>query len=376
MPVPPASLHRAFAERNAGFYVGVPDSLLKEFLAYVTSHTPEARHVIAANEGSAVALAAGHYLASAHPAVVYMQNSGLGNAVNPLVSLADPRVYGIPMILLIGWRGEPGRRDEPQHVVQGAATPGLLDVLGIPYAVLGAELSAPDDLVDRAVDRARTRRGPYALLVRTGAFEPYAWRYPDEPGIHLTREEALGALVGTIDAGHPIVATTGKTSRELFEHRAALGQSHDGDFLMVGSMGHASQVALGIALEKPDRLVYCFDGDGAALMHLGAIAQIGRRAPANFRHVVLNNAAHDSVGGQPTASPRADFVAIARACGYAEAVRVDSYGDIIRVATDLKRLAGPALLEITVKRGARPDLGRPTRTPAETRDAFMRGLER
>ena len=303
-----------------------------------------------------------------------MQNSGLGNAVNPLVSLADPSVYGIPMLLLIGWRGEPGQQDEPQHVAQGAATPGLLNVLGIPHAVLGDEGATPEAGVARAVDLARERSGPSALLVRKGTFEPYPWQYVDEPGLRLTREQAVHALSQVIEPRQPVVATTGKTSRELFEQRVAQGQPHDADFLLVGSMGHASQVALGIALERPDRLVYCLDGDGAALMHMGSLALIGERAPANFRHVVLNNAAHDSVGGQPTASPSADFTAIARACGYRAAVRVESYEEIIRVATDLKRIDGPTFLEIAVKRGARRDLGRPTKAPAETRDAFVQLL--
>jgi phosphonopyruvate decarboxylase len=375
-PIPAESLYDVLAGRGVAFYTGVPDSLLKDFLAYVTRHTPETHHVIAANEGSAVALAAGHYLASGAPALVYMQNSGLGNAVNPLVSLADPAVYGIPMLLLIGWRGEPGRADEPQHLVQGGATPGLLDALGVPYAVLGEDGEGPslDAVVSRAVDVARERGGPYALLVRKGAFEPYPWQYADEPGLQLTREDAVRALVEVIEPGQPVVATTGQTSRELFEHRVARGQTHDADFLMVGSMGHASQVALAIALATPDRLVYCLDGDGAVLMHLGSLAVIGHRAPRNLRHIVLNNTAHDSVGGQPTASPRADFAAIAIACGYRSATRVGSHDEVVRVATEQKRLEGPTLLEIAVKRGARRDLGRPTRAPAETRQAFMRLL--
>lgn len=373
--IAPATLLSVLQRNGIGFYAGVPDSLLKEFLGYLADHAA-GRHVIAANEGAAVALAVGHYLATGRPALVYMQNSGLGNAINPLVSLADQAVYSIPMLLLIGWRGEPGTKDEPQHQAQGQITPELLQLLKIPHVVLDADVADVEAMVAQACDTARRNGNPSAILVRKGAFESYE-SCNSVPAEHpLTREGAIRVVLGALGPDGVLVSTTGKTSREVFECREALGMGHDGDFLTIGSMGHASQIALGIALRRPDRQVYCLDGDGSVLMHMGSLAVIGSEAPPNYKHILLNNGAHDSVGGQPTAGFRIDFCAIARACGYPTVLYAREPEEVGRAMERLNNAEGPAFLEIRVNKGARKNLGRPTIAPAETKMRFMQSLSK
>ncbi len=373
--VSPAHLRGFLEKQGVGFYAGVPDSLLKEFLAHLADHAT-GRHVIAANEGAAVGLAAGYYLATGRLALVYMQNSGLGNAVNPLVSLADPQVYEIPMILLIGWRGEPRVKDEPQHRRQGQVTPEMLRILGIPFVVLDSRASDTEELVAQACSAAFDRSGPSAILVRKGTFESYSPQNGRTSAYALNREKALELVLAEVSYQAVIVSTTGKISREVFEYRERLGQTHDSDFLIVGSMGHASQIALGVALAKPDRQVFCVDGDGAVLMHMGSLAIIGSEAPRNLLHIVFNNGAHDSVGGQPTVGFRVDFCAIARACGYRTVLCAQAPGEISCAVERLRSADGPAFLEIRVNKGARKDLGRPTIAPSQTKVRFMQFLSK
>jgi phosphonopyruvate decarboxylase len=364
------TFYDALAGRGLRFYAGVPDSLLKDFCAYVTAHAADDAHVITANEGSAVALAAGHYLATGMPGVVYLQNSGLGNTVNPLTSLADAAVYGIPMLLVVGWRGQPGAVDEPQHVKMGSVTRPVLDAIGIAHDVLPDDLDQALAVLDRGLAMARQERRPYALLVPKGTFSAFALP-PGDAILPLTREAAIARIVAALPAGAPVVSTTGKASRELFELRAARGEAHDTDFLTVGCMGHASQIALGVAMAGPERDVFCIDGDGAAIMHLGGLATIGSLRVANYKHILINNAAHDSVGGQPTAGFDIDLVGIARACGYPVALRADDAATVDTAMAELTAARGPALLEIRVRPGARSDLGRPTQTPAALKARFM-----
>lgn len=356
------------------FFAGVPDSLLKEFCAYTTQHAGPDLDVIAANEGAAVALATGHYLATGRLGMVYMQNSGLGNAINPLTSLVDPEIYGVPMLLLIGWRGEPGRSDEPQHVKQGRVTLPTLEALGIRHEIHPETLEAAASAVARAVAHAQDTSSPYALVVRAGTFGPYEPERESADGFEMRREQAVIGVVDNLTDDDVLVSTTGKTSRELFEHRAAGGSGHARDFLTVGSMGHASQIALGIALARPERQIFCLDGDGALIMHMGALATIGTRAPANFKHIVINNGAHDSVGGQATAGYDIDVPAIAIACRYREARRIERGGELAPAVRWLRDVPGPALLEIMTRKGARGDLGRPTVAPGENKRAFMENL--
>lgn len=367
-------IYDALRDVGVSFFAGVPDSLLKDFCFYLTDHADDSSHVITANEGSAVALAAGYHLATGNLGLVYMQNSGQGNAVNPLVSLADPDVYGIPMLLLIGWRGEPGRHDEPQHVKQGKLTLRLLSCLGIEHGVLPGTPEEAVAAVRKAVERARHESAPYALVVRQATFARYELRNSPANAYSLSREDAIKMLVDHLPESAAVVATTGKASRELFEYRAQMGDEPGRDFLTVGSMGHASQIALGVAFAQPGRPVYCLDGDGAAIMHLGSWATIGSRGPANFKHVLLNNGAHESVGGQPTAGLDIDFTAIARACGYRGAARATNRDELDAELDRFIRTEGPFLLEIRTKLGARADLGRPTTTPAGNKEAFMRRL--
>lgn len=367
----PKKFFETLAEAGIGFFAGVPDSLLKDFCAFVTDHAPRERHVITVNEGSAVALAMGHYLATGEAGLVYMQNSGLGNAVNPLTSLASPDVYGIPMLFVIGWRGEPGVKDEPQHVQMGRVTQAVLEAVDVPYAVLPHDDVEAAAHVVEAKRRMTERSGPFALLVQKGTFEPYALQKNDARSFEMTREHAIARFVETVDAGSVIVSTTGMPSRELFEVREQRGEAHASDFLTVGGMGHASQIALGIALARPERRVYCLDGDGAVLMHMGGLATIADLAPRNYRHVVLNNGAHDSVGGQPTVALKADLAQAARAAGYGYARSVETDAELTVALRELASTEGPALLEVRVQKGNRKDLGRPTMTPADLKRAVM-----
>ena len=363
------------------FFVGVPDSLLKNFCAVLSDRLDSRHNIIAANEGGAVGLAAGHYLATGRPACVYMQNSGEGNAVNPLASLMDGDVYGLPVLLVIGWRGEPGVKDEPQHVKQGKITLSLLDCLGIPYSVLSGDEAVASAQIADALSVINAG-GVYALVVRKGTFSAPETVSAAEPSAaadvpELSRESAIQTVAAALGPQDIVVSTTGMISRELFEYRASAGMGHGHDFLTVGSMGHASQIALGIALERPDRRVCCFDGDGAVLMHMGSMAIVGQSGASNYVHIVFNNGAHDSVGGQPTVGLAVDLCAVARAVGYRSATRVSTAAGLssalaaLLPASGAGSSAGPAFLEIVVRKGNRPDLGRPTTTPVQNRDAFM-----
>lgn len=367
--ISPSDFFAALVESKVSLFAGVPDSLLKDFCAYVTDNAPRERHVITANEGGAVALAVGHFLATGELGLVYMQNSGLGNTVNPLTSLADPAVYGIPMLLMVGWRGMPGEKDEPQHVQMGRVTLETLAAIGVPSTVLPEDLEGAKRALAAALEDAKARRGPHALVIKKSIFDAYKLKAKDSASYELTREGAIEKIVAALPKDIAIVSTTGMPSRELFEIRERRGEPHATDFLTVGGMGHASQIALGVALAKPGRKVLCLDGDGAVLMHLGGLSTIGQLAPKNYVHIVLNNGAHDSVGGQPTVAFDVDLGAIAKACGYKTATRVDDEAALVAALPGLLAGDGPALLEVRVKKGARKDLGRPTQSTHDlTRD--------
>lgn len=361
----------SLAAKGIDFFAGVPDSLLKNVCAFISDTLDDRHNIIAANEGAAVGLAAGHYLATGHIPCVYMQNSGEGNAINPLASLTDKEVYGIPVLLVIGWRGEPGVHDEPQHVKQGKITLPLLDAMGIRHEILSQDETEFRSQLDGAVRHMSETGEAFAFIVRKNTFEPYTLQRHEVNEYPLSREEAIQKVAASLSAKDVIVSTTGMISRELFEYRTAQGQGYERDFLTVGSMGHASQIALGIALEKTDRRVWCFDGDGAALMHLGSVAIIADKAPENFVHVIFNNGAHDSVGGQPTVGLKVNLAGIAKAAGYKDAVSVTTAEDLGSALKTLKTMRGPVLLEVRVHRGNRKDLGRPTTTPIQNRDALM-----
>lgn len=357
------------------FFAGVPDSLLKNLCAYITDNIARVNNIIAANEGNAVGLAAGYHLATGKTGCVYMQNSGEGNAVNPLLSLLDADVYKIPLLLIIGWRGEPGVHDEPQHVKQGKVTLSLLETMGIPYSVLDENW---EKQTDEALKAIKETNGVYALIVRKGTFEDYKLQNQINQDWYLAREEAIKIVVDKLLEDDIIVSTTGMISRELFEYRETKGQGHAHDFLTVGSMGHASQIALGIALQKPNRRVIVFDGDGALLMHMGGLAIIGDYNPKNLVHIVFNNGAHDSVGGQPTVGQKINIETIAKAVGYQDVVSVDSQEALLFAMNHVNNdiIDGVSLININVRKGNRKDLGRPTTTPLQNKEAFMQNLEK
>jgi len=361
---------------NADFYTGVPDSQLKALCNFLMDRygVDPAHHIIAANEGNAAALAAGYHLATGKTPVVYLQNSGLGNIVNPVASLLNEKVYGIPCLFIVGWRGEPGVHDEPQHRFQGEITLGLLENLDIPFFVIGKATTL--EQINAKLDeyRALFAQGKQAaIVVRKGALE-YKGRTVYGNSHSMSREEAIARILQA-SGDDPVVSTTGKASREVYELREGRGQGQGHDFLTVGSMGHSSSIALGIALQKPNCRVWCLDGDGAALMHLGAMALIGANKPANLIHVVLNNEAHESVGGLPTVAGALDLPTIAKACGYPSAASVDSPDGLDESLAAAKARDQLAFLEVKCALGARDNLGRPTTTPAENKEAFMAGLE-
>ncbi len=368
--ISPAFFIEKLKNYGLDFFAGVPDSLLKSVCAFITDNFDAQHNIISANEGAAIGLAAGHYLATGKPACVYMQNSGEGNIINPLASLTDPEVYNIPVLLLIGWRGRPGIHDEPQHIKQGKVTLSLLETMGIQYAVLAKEEEQAEKQIEEAFGVLNDKE-VYALIIEKDTFENYQLINVEKNSLSLSREEAIQTVAAFIAEKDCIVSTTGMISRELFEFRSSNGQGHERDFLTVGSMGHASQIALGIALAKPERRVWCFDGDGAVIMHMGSMAIIGTKSPKNLVHIVFNNGAHDSVGGQPTAGLKIDLPVIAKASGYLHSFSVDNKEDLLGILDQTKTLPGPILIEIKVKKGNRKDLGRPTTTPAYNKALFM-----
>ncbi|MBQ4484484.1 MAG: phosphonopyruvate decarboxylase [Prevotella sp.] len=374
----PAFFYDTLMSYGIDFYAGVPDSLLKNLCAYITDHTDDNHHIIAANEGGAMGLAAGHYLATGKPACVYMQNSGEGNIINPLASLTDKDVYHIPVLLVIGWRGKPGVHDEPQHVKQGKVTTGLLNVMGIDYEVLSKDEEKASKQIEKAA-KVLQNKDVFALVIEKDTFEDYKLQKVEQNDLTMSREEAIQTVAAALGENDCIVSTTGMISRELFEYRAAMKQGHERDFLTVGSMGHASQIALGIALAQPDRKVWCFDGDGASIMHMGNMAIVANKAPKNYIHVVFNNGAHDSVGGQPTVGLHIDLPAVAKAVGYKVVMSVESKEELEKqlstLNSQLSTLEGPILLEIRVRKGNRKDLGRPTTTPIQNKEALMEFLK-
>ena len=337
----PEFLIEKLRENGIDCFAGVPDSLLKNICAYITDHCDAQHNIITANEGAAVGLAAGHYLATGKPACVYMQNSGEGNIINPLASLTDPEVYNIPVLLLIGWRGRPGVHDEPQHVKQGKVTTGLLNTMGVNFDVLSKDEEKAEKQIAKAVE-ALNRKEVYALVIEKDTFDNYQLSTVNSQlALNLSREEAIQTVASYLGPKDCIVSTTGMISRELFEYRTQMNQGHERDFLTVGSMGHASQIALGIAMEKQDRRVWCFDGDGATIMHMGSMAIVASKAPANYIHVVFNNGAHDSVGGQPTVGLQIDLPAIAKAVGYKVAITVASKEELEKALASITNNLSP-----------------------------------
>ena len=321
-------------EFEISFFSGVPDSLLKNICGFISDNVDSKDHIIAANEGNAVAIGIGYHLSTGKLPLIYMQNSGLGNIINPLLSLADPDVYSVPMLLMIGWRGQPGIKDEPQHKKQGRVTLKMLETMEIPYEILSKDTNdkQAEEMIKKASKIALKNNSPYAIIVQKDSFSKYQIKKKRIVNYPLYREEAIRAIVDNLDHKDIIISTTGVTSRELFEYREKLNLGHEKDFLTVGGMGHANQIAIGIAIQKPNRRVICLDGDGAVLMHMGSMAINGNIDCKNFKHIIFNNGAHDSVGGQPTVGLSIDFQSIAKASGYDIVLKAETNNEIIGTA--------------------------------------------
>ena len=360
---------------GADFFTGVPDSQLKALCNYLMSTygVDGKHHIIAANEGNCTAIAAGYHLATGKVPVVYMQNSGQGNIINPVASLLNGDVYGMPCIFVIGWRGEPGVHDEPQHIFQGKVTVKLMEDMDIPVCILSKDTTEEELAAQMEVFQALLAEGKQVcFVVRKGALA-FDGKVKYANDNTMLREDIVRHIAAA--AGEdPIVSTTGKASRELFEIREANGQSHCYDFLTVGSMGHSSSIALGIALQQPQRKVWIIDGDGAVLMHMGSMAVLASQNPGNIVHIVINNGAHETVGGQPTAMANVDVVAVAKGCGYPNAVSVDSFEALDAALAEARAKNELTLIEVKCAIGARDDLGRPTTTAQENKQAFMEFL--
>ena len=376
MAIKPADFFKKLTSHGVEFFTGVPDSLLKEFCLCIDDSIVGDKHIIAANEGNAVALAAGYYLAQKSIPLVYMQNSGLGNAINPLLSLCDSDVYSIPLLVLVGWRGEPGVKDEPQHTKQGKVQLELLKALDIPYKIISQNDNQFAMQISNAVEIAKTENRPVVLLIKKGTFEKYTTEIEKSHIQRMQREEALEIILRNLDDNAIVVSTTGKTSREIFEIREKNGQSHEKDFLTVGSMGHCSAIALGIALAKPHRQVVCIDGDGAMLMHLGSLTSIAILKPKNFRHILMNNEVHESVGGQKTAAKELDMTAIVNSLGSSKIFNAETPADLEQKFIDFVSCPGPSFLEVKIQSGSRENLGRPTIKPVDNKENFMKFLEK
>lgn len=361
---------------GADFYAGVPDSQLKALCNYLinTYGIDPAHHMIAANEGNCVALAAGYHLATGKVPVVYMQNSGEGNIINPVASLLNEKVYAIPMVFIIGWRGEPGIHDEPQHIYQGEVTVKLLDDMDIKSFVISQDTT--EEELNSAMEgfRVLLKEGKQVAFVIKKNAIGYNEEVKYSNKNKMSREDIIKHIIEKTGED-PIVSTTGKASRELFEARVANGQSHKYDFLTVGSMGHTSSIALGVALNKPKQKIWCIDGDGSALMHMGSMAVLGANKPKNLVHIIINNGAHETVGGMPTVASEIDFVKIAKACGYPSAISVDSFESLDAQLEKAKKAKTLSLIEVKCSIGAREDLGRPTTTALENKQNFMNYLE-
>lgn len=359
------------------FYTGVPDSQLKALCNYLmkTYGIDEKHHIIAANEGNCTALAAGYHLATGKVPVIYMQNSGEGNIINPVASLLNDKVYAIPAIFVIGWRGQPGIHDEPQHIYQGEITCKLLDLMDIENFTIDKDTTV--DEIKRIMEKydVLLKSGKQvAFVVKKGALT-YDGKIDYQNDNEMLREEIIEHIV-KVSGENLIISTTGKASRELFEIRERNNQSHKYDFLTVGSMGHTSSIALGVAINKPDEKIWCIDGDGSVLMHLGAMSVVGNVNPSNLVHIVINNEAHETVGGMPTVANTMDLVEIAKACGYSHVSSIVKFNDLDSELEKVKNNNQLSFIEIKSSIGARDDLGRPTSTAIENKMNFMKFLNK
>ena len=365
-----------FEALGVNFATGVPDSLLKDFCYFLEDNLPKKRHIIAANEGGSIAIATGHYISSEKPALVYMQNSGIGNAINPLLSLADEKVYSIPMILIVGWRGEPGVKDEPQHAKQGQIMIDLLKALRIKYRIVSPQDDNEDEIAKTAYENAMINKSPYVLLIKKGTFKGNSSSPKDLSNNFLNRESVIEIITNYLPRNSVVVSTTGHISRELYEIRKKNKCHENIDFLTVGSMGHSSQIALSIAINKPNLNIFCIDGDGSFLMHMGSAAINGNLGLNNFNHIVLNNGSHGSVGGQPTVGFNTNLINIAKSCNYKNLYGpIDNFETLKFNLRESLLASGPKFMEVYVDNLSRKDLGRPKESPLENKLDIMQKIK-
>lgn len=376
--IKPQTFFQHLKKRGADFYAGVPDSLLKDFCFYISDHSKKNNHIITANEGSALAISIGYHLSTNKMPIIYLQNSGLGNLINPLLSLADKDVYSIPMLLIIGWRGKPGIKDEPQHKKTGRVMLDMLKSMKIPYKIINQSNNSNKikDITNYLIDKSRKLNVPVALVVEKNTFESYAPEKTRTSKYSLVREDAINILMHYTKAKDIIVSTTGFTSRELYEYRKNNEQSHERDFLTVGGMGHASQIALGVALQNNDKTIYCFDGDGSIIMHMGSLSTNGHFKCKNFKHIVFNNGSHESVGGQPTTAHNFSIKNIAKNIGYDLSISVKNKLELKKAILKIQNFKGSCFLEIMISNGTRTNLGRPTSSPLENKKLLMKFLKK
>lgn len=365
----PEWLYQYLKEQGINFFTGVPESLLKHFLKYIQEHTTSDKHIITANEGLAIALASGYHFRTGKLPLVYLQNSGLGNAINPLTSLADKEMYSVPMLLLIGWRGRPGTSDEPQHKKMGRITVPMLEVLEIPYFTLDDNEDSTSRKIGDAIAEATTKQKPVALLVPEEIFEKYNG-FEAEDSYSLKREEVIKTIIANLNGDEVVICTTGKIGREFYEQNLLADKKINKYLLSVGAMGHANHIALGIKGDA-NKKVLILDGDGAILMHMGALPIIARQAQNNFIHIVLNNGSHESVGGQPTEGFFADLCGIAKASGYKKTYCISDETELEQWLKNNLETAETQFVEIRISRSSRSDLGRPFGNTVKWKEDFQ-----
>jgi len=358
------------------FFTGIPDSTFKDWMKYLADKDGKGlKNVVACNECEAIAIASGYHLATNKIGIVYMQNSGFGKTINPITSLCDPEVYSIPVLLMIGWRGEPGESDAPQHKKMGKIMLPLLDTLQIPYSILNPDLELIKKEIKRAIEYLKNKNGPYALIFRRNFFQFYDMKKKTLNNYSLTTKEAIELIMSNLTNDEVvIVSTTGYISRKLFEYRESGKKEHYKSFYNIGSMGCAGSIGLGIALQKPDKRIIILDGDGSAIMQMGTFTTIGKYSPTNLVHIILDNEAHESTGGQPTNSPNVKFIDIALASNYKLAILIKSKEKLLEALETIKNHKGPIAILIKTKVSSDSDLKRPERLPKEYKKEFMKYL--
>jgi len=354
------------------FFSGIPDSTFKSFMSFLEKNKGKLRNIVTVNECEAVAVSAGYHLSTGKIAVVYLQNSGLGKTVNPLTSLCDPSVYSIPILFMIGWRGEPDKKDAYQHHKMGRITIDLLELLDIPYEIITDDIEKLDKIIRKAKKYMTESKKPYALIIKKNIFEKLNEK--EEKGKKPTREEAIKTILKNLKGNEIIISTTGKTSRELFENRKDKNDCGH-DFYNIGAMGCAQSIALGISLNKKDKDVFVFDGDGSVLMQMGALATTGHYCPKNYYHIVFDNKAHDSTGGQPTCSDTIDLKNVSKSCNYKYSKVVDNLKDLETEIKKIKSKKGPLMIVVKIRKGSRDNLGRPPLKPKEYKEKFMKYIQ-